>query len=221
MFSALSFSHATRGRRGGSDGNAHSIGLYFPHDSDRAAWRSDREWPYPDSRGRCARERNAGGVPAHATGTRSLWQTKALPCARRSRRHVPDVVLLDVNLPGEDGFTLARFLRERYDVGIIMVTGATDVADRVTGLESRSRRLRRKALRLARICAQGSRASFGGMQARPIAAPVQAPDMGAASSRVCVGAVRASTSLRHQLFASDGSELPLYQHGVRPAQGIS
>ena len=50
-------------------------------------------------------------------------------------RNLPDVVLLDVNLPGEDGLTLARFLRERFDVGIIMVTGATDVADRVAGLE--------------------------------------------------------------------------------------
>ncbi len=50
-------------------------------------------------------------------------------------RHLPDVVLLDVRLPGEDGLTLARYLRERYDVGIIMVTGATDVVDRVVGLE--------------------------------------------------------------------------------------
>jgi two-component system phosphate regulon response regulator OmpR len=47
----------------------------------------------------------------------------------------PDVVLLDLNLPREDGLTLARYLRERYDVGIIMVTGAGDVVDRVVGLE--------------------------------------------------------------------------------------
>jgi len=47
----------------------------------------------------------------------------------------PAIVLLDIGLPGEDGLTLARFLRERYEVGIIMVTGASDVVDRVAGLE--------------------------------------------------------------------------------------
>jgi two-component system phosphate regulon response regulator OmpR len=47
----------------------------------------------------------------------------------------PAVVLLDVGLPGEDGLTLARYLREHYHIGIIMVTGAADVVDRVAGLE--------------------------------------------------------------------------------------
>jgi len=50
-------------------------------------------------------------------------------------RAKPALVLLDVGLPGEDGLTLARYVRERYDVGIIMVTGADDVIDRVAGLE--------------------------------------------------------------------------------------
>jgi two-component system phosphate regulon response regulator OmpR len=47
----------------------------------------------------------------------------------------PDVVLLDIRLPGEDGLSLAKYLRERYDVGIIMVTASGDVIDRVVGLE--------------------------------------------------------------------------------------
>jgi CheY-like chemotaxis protein len=50
---------------------------------------------------------------------------------------VPRIVLLDVGLPGEDGFALARWLRERYPrLGIIMVTGATDMVDRIVGLET-------------------------------------------------------------------------------------
>jgi two-component system phosphate regulon response regulator OmpR len=50
-------------------------------------------------------------------------------------RAVPDVVLLDLNLRGENGLALARWLRERHRVGIIMVTAAGDVVDRIVGLE--------------------------------------------------------------------------------------
>ena len=50
-------------------------------------------------------------------------------------RGLPDAVLLDIRLPGEDGLVLARYLREHHEVGIIMVTASGDVVDRVVGLE--------------------------------------------------------------------------------------
>lgn len=56
---------------------------------------------------------------------------------RLVEREAPALVLLDVGLPGEDGFTLARRLREKNNrIGIIMVTSAADMVDRVVGLET-------------------------------------------------------------------------------------
>jgi DNA-binding response OmpR family regulator len=46
-----------------------------------------------------------------------------------------DVILLDIVMPGEDGLTLARELRAKSDVGIIMLTGRDEVVDRIVGLE--------------------------------------------------------------------------------------
>ncbi|MCC6210397.1 MAG: response regulator [Burkholderiales bacterium] len=48
---------------------------------------------------------------------------------------VPHAVLLDLNLPGEDGLSLTRWLREHHEVAILMITGAGEVVDRVVGLE--------------------------------------------------------------------------------------
>ncbi|MEI5677775.1 MULTISPECIES: response regulator transcription factor [unclassified Mesorhizobium] len=49
-------------------------------------------------------------------------------------RHI-DAIILDIRMPGEDGLSLARYLRERSDVAIIMLTGSADTIDRVVGLE--------------------------------------------------------------------------------------
>jgi two-component system alkaline phosphatase synthesis response regulator PhoP len=51
----------------------------------------------------------------------------------RSRR--PDLVVLDLGLPGLDGLDVARALRRDSDVPILMLTARTDEADRVAGLE--------------------------------------------------------------------------------------
>lgn len=45
------------------------------------------------------------------------------------------VILLDINLPGEDGLDLTRELRSGSDIGIILVTGRVDEIDRIVGLE--------------------------------------------------------------------------------------
>ncbi|HET6379046.1 MAG TPA: winged helix-turn-helix domain-containing protein, partial [Methylocella sp.] len=51
-------------------------------------------------------------------------------------REPADLVLLDLVMPGEDGLTLARKIRSRSDIPIIMLTGKGDLIDRVVGLET-------------------------------------------------------------------------------------
>jgi len=45
------------------------------------------------------------------------------------------LAILDLRMPGEDGLSLARYLRNQGPIGIIMVTASTEVIDRVVGLE--------------------------------------------------------------------------------------
>jgi DNA-binding response OmpR family regulator len=50
-------------------------------------------------------------------------------------KHKPDLVILDLMLPEVDGLSLTRWLRDRSNVPIIMVTARRSEADRITGLE--------------------------------------------------------------------------------------
>jgi DNA-binding response OmpR family regulator len=56
----------------------------------------------------------------------------ALASARRS---MPDLVVLDLGLPGRDGLDVARTLRRTSSVPIVMLTARGDETDRVVGLE--------------------------------------------------------------------------------------
>ena len=46
-----------------------------------------------------------------------------------------DLVLLDIGLPGEDGLTLTRYLREHWKGAVIIVSGRGDPIERIVGLE--------------------------------------------------------------------------------------
>jgi two-component system phosphate regulon response regulator OmpR len=116
-------------------------------------------------------------------------------------REKPDLVLLDLNLPGEDGLALTRWLRANHDVGIIMVTGAGGVVDRVVGLEvgaddyvAKPFDLRELRARLASVLRR--------TREKPAAAP--APQ----ARRVKVGRCTLDMDT-HQLTDPQGLELPI------------
>lgn len=48
---------------------------------------------------------------------------------------LPDLIILDINMPGEDGLTALRTLRTDLDTPVIMLTAADEIVDRVVGLE--------------------------------------------------------------------------------------
>ncbi|WP_092302659.1 response regulator [Pseudomonas sp. NFIX28] len=62
-----------------------------------------------------------------ATEGASLWAAL--------ERQVPDLIILDLMLPGENGLTLCQRLRQQHAVPVIMLTAMGELSDRVVGLE--------------------------------------------------------------------------------------
>jgi len=54
---------------------------------------------------------------------------------RRAREHDPDIVILDIGLPGLDGFEVCRALRKETSAPVIVVSARSSEVDRVVGLE--------------------------------------------------------------------------------------
>lgn len=75
----------------------------------------------------------ANYLPAHGFRVSQLHQGEAL--IQLMERDPADLVLLDLGLPGEDGFSIARRIRGRWQTGVIIVTGRGDAVDKVVGLE--------------------------------------------------------------------------------------
>lgn len=75
----------------------------------------------------------AGYLQGHGFRVTQLHSGAALMDTMRD--DPPALVLLDLGLPGEDGFGIARQLREHWRCGLVIVTGRGDAVDKVVGLE--------------------------------------------------------------------------------------
>ncbi len=71
----------------------------------------------------------------HANGMRPLLAADGPEMRQRLKDHRPDLIVLDLLLPGEDGLALCRWLRETTRVPEIMLTALGSPTDRVIGLE--------------------------------------------------------------------------------------
>jgi DNA-binding response OmpR family regulator len=68
-------------------------------------------------------------------GYRTLEAATGDEARRVLEREEPSLVVLDVMLPGTDGFQLCRWIRARSDLPIVMLTARGEESDRIVGLE--------------------------------------------------------------------------------------
>jgi two-component system phosphate regulon response regulator OmpR len=111
-----------------------------------------------------------------------------------------DLALLDINMPGDDGLTLAREIRASGDAGIIMLTAKSDDVDRIIGLEIGADDYVTKPFNprelLARVRSVLRRASRGGEAPATMGREIQ------------MGKCRLNLDAR-KLYEADGTEVPL------------
>jgi two-component system OmpR family response regulator len=94
----------------------------------------------------------------------------------------PALVLLDLGLPGEDGFVIARQLREHWRCGLVIVTGRGEAIDKVVGLEvgaddyvTKPFDLRELVARIKAVLRRLAPAAADGPAAAPTVLPAAAP----------------------------------------------
>ncbi len=124
-----------------------------------------------------------------------------------------DLVVLDITMPGEDGLSLARFLRETQDVGIIMLTAAGGVIDRIVGLEMGADDYLAKPVDLREFLARVKAVLRRSAAKAPVAGEVAGEGAGeiaggVAASEARFGACRLDLDA-HKLFDAEGAEIPI------------
>ena len=119
-----------------------------------------------------------------------------------------DLVLLDLLMPGEDGLSLARHIRQRSQIPIIMLTGKGDLIDRVVGLEAGADDYIPKPFHLREVLAR-IRTVLRRAQAPAVAAVPAERTAGAEKSEILVFDCWRFDVLRRELRRQDGDVVSL------------
>ena len=116
-----------------------------------------------------------------------------------------DLVILDINMPGEDGLSLARYLRANTKIGIVMLTAAGEVVDRIVGLEMGADDYLPKPVDMRELLAR-VRAVLRRMEAAPESAGAAAAAPG--TRKIHFGACQLDLDA-HRLYDAAGEEVPI------------
>jgi DNA-binding response OmpR family regulator len=118
-----------------------------------------------------------------------------------------DLVLLDLRMPGEDGISILRGVREHFGVPVIMVTAIGDPIDRIVGLEVGADDYVVKPFELRELLARIRTVLRRAAASSVITAPVRR-EVGPAPDRVRLGRLELDLAAR-RLLEPDGKEVPL------------
>lgn len=117
-----------------------------------------------------------------------------------------DLVLLDLMMPGEDGLSLIRFVRQSSGIPVILLTGKGDLVDRVAGLETGADDYITKPFELREVLA---RIRTVARRACPRAAPVPAPAESGNPSGILDFEGWRLDLMRRELRRNNGEAVPL------------
>jgi two-component system OmpR family response regulator len=125
----------------------------------------------------------------------------------------PDLVVLDLNMPEEDGLSLVRFLKQSGNVPVIMLTATASPIDRVVGLELGADDYLAKPAELRELLARVRsvlRRSAAGAAAGPAGTPNRTVKMGTKWLDLDARALRDEEGNEHPLTASEFSLLKAF-----------
>ena len=115
---------------------------------------------------------------------------------------VPDIVVLDINMPGEDGLSALRSIRSEGDLPVVMLTAAGETIDRIVGLEMGADDYLGKPVDLRELEARLKAV----LRRRAAPAPTPGGRNGAATAQFGDFTLDLEST---KLFAADGEEVPL------------